>query len=438
MNSDLFSSVYEGFETISNTEPLPKVYSVSELLMDLKSTLKNFFTDIKVVGEISGFKISSVGHAYFNLKDENGEVVKCSRFNYTRIPQKTNLRDGLLVEITGSLSVYTKNGDVQLIISKIEEQGKGTLHEQLEALKRKLSEEGIFNKKNDLNPPKFVKSVGIVSSLGAAALKDVLTTLNRRTPFIDVVIYPSLVQGEQAPGQMITALEKADSMGHDAILLVRGGGSIEDLWAFNDESLARKISELKTYIICGVGHEIDFSLADLASNHRAPTPTAAAEILSKSKDELNKDLVSKSDLLIKLIENYINNLGQTLDYKMEMLISPQNHIKIQLSQVDGYKTSLNFALDKKLTKAQNYLNNIHSELRSLFKFRFMEFRSIAKNLITSLKAYNPKGVLERGFALVYDSKGKLVKTARDVGDGELLKIEFADSAIRAQVPVSQD
>lgn len=472
--------------------------TVSELLNKLNLSLKNNFKDILVVGELSGFKVYSSGHAYFSLKDKSDALVKCVMFHFHKRGVNFVPKDGLEVSINAEANIYFPRGDLQLVVSKITEHGRGSLYEQFEALKRKLDSEGVFNKKQDRPLPlPFVRSVGVVSSLGAAALHDVLTTLKRRTPHINITIYPSLVQGETAPEKLILALLRADQENHDAILLVRGGGSIEDLWAFNDEKLARTISELKTFIISGVGHEVDFTISDLVANHRAPTPTAAAEIVSQSTMQYLNDIGILINTLHKFKENQINNRYQKLDILTAKLVSPEIYLKIQthnllslkqslierVSKIESQKRTqlkdlqkdLNFDIQTKTRDfskrlalavsglifpssiyAQNNeklnglviqlqllndkhrsihmsrLKSVYTNLNSEFEKKLMVCRNIATQLISNLKAYNPKGVLSRGFSIVYDSEGKLIKSAHEVGIGDLIKIEFVDSELQAE------
>ena len=266
---------------VQTRESSVRVWPVSSLLKAIADSLEARFNPVAVQGEISGFSRAASGHCYFSLKDDDGQI-RCAMFRRATSLLDFTPRDGHRVELRGRLGVYEARGELQLIVESMRQAGQGTLFEQFLKLKAKLEAEGLFGPDRKRSLPLLPKTVGVVTSLGAAALHDVVTALQRRAPHISVVVYPASVQGTQAPSELRDALLKAFKRREvDVLLLVRGGGAMEDLWAFNDEALARTIAESPIPIVSGVGHETDFTIADFCADVRAPTPTAAAELCAQ-------------------------------------------------------------------------------------------------------------------------------------------------------------
>jgi len=265
----------------------PRIWQVGALCRAIADALDKRFNPVTVGGEISGFTRAASGHCYFSLKDESGQM-RCAMFRRAASLLDFNPRDGDRVEVRGRLGVYEQRGELQLVVESMRPAGQGTLFEQFLKLKAKLEQEGLFDSARKRSLPVMPRGIGVVTSLGAAALHDVVTALQRRVPHIPVVVAPASVQGEGASRELMQALSSLYAMGDaanvasavrlDLILLVRGGGAMEDLWAFNDEQLARTIARSPIPVICGVGHETDFTIADFVADVRAPTPTAAAEL----------------------------------------------------------------------------------------------------------------------------------------------------------------
>ena len=280
-----------------------KVISVTSLNLYLKNIIEEDFylNDILVKGEISNFKHHNSGHLYFTLKDDESRI-KCVMFKFDAMKVAFQLEDGQKIILGGKLGVYSANGEYQIYAKSIEKDGLGNLYMQLEKLKIKLQKEGLFADSIKKDLPMFPFKIGVISAKEGAAIKDVVTTINRRWPVADVILFPSLVQGETAPTAIMKALKLAEASNLDLIILTRGGGSIEDLWAFNDEDLAYFIASLKTPIISAIGHEVDFTIAEFVSDKRAPTPTAAAEIATPNISE---------------VLNNINELKQSLNKKYD-------------------------------------------------------------------------------------------------------------------------
>ncbi len=278
------SSVAEAFSD-EDAPAARRVWAVGPLMRAVADTLSARFNPVAVQGELSGFSRAASGHCYFSLKDDSGQV-RCAMFRRAADQLDFVPKDGQLVEARGKLDVYGPRGDLQLIVESLKTGGQGALFEQFLKLKAQLGAEGLFEASRKRPLPAQPSGIGVVTSLGAAALRDVVTALRRRVPHIPVVIYPAAVQGNLAPGELCAALRTAYARAEcDVLLLVRGGGSLEDLWSFNDPELVRTIARSPMPVVCGVGHETDFTLADFVADLRAPTPTAAAELCAPAREQ---------------------------------------------------------------------------------------------------------------------------------------------------------
>ncbi len=298
-----------------------RVWNVGALCRAIADALDARFNPVAVAGEIAGFTRAASGHCYFTLKDDSGQI-RCAMFRRAAALLDFPVREGDRVEVQGRLGVYEPRGELQLVVETMRRAGQGTLFEQFLKLKAKLEQEGLFNAARKRALPAMPRGIGIVTSLGAAALHDVVTTLQRRVPHIPVLVVPAAVQGEGAPRELIQALsclyERATAIDSrnvpiDVILMVRGGGAMEDLWAFNDEQLARTIVESPVPVVCGVGHETDFTIADFVADLRAPTPTAAAELVSESRQAWLGANCLLEDRMVSALEQFVDRQAQRLD-----------------------------------------------------------------------------------------------------------------------------
>jgi exodeoxyribonuclease VII large subunit len=366
-------------------------------ILDQEENLKN----IRITGEISNLKIHQSGHWYFTLKDE------FSRINSVMFASKANLvkvrvKDGDKVNLVADLSVYETAGNYQLYVNKLELAGAGNLYLEFEKLKKKLAEEGLFKDDHKISLPKFPKVIGVISAPKGAVVKDIITTTRRRWPYAQIVIIPTLVQGAEAAKAIVAALELADTMNFDVIICGRGGGSIEDLWPFNEEIVARQIYKTKTPIVSAVGHETDYTIADFVADVRAPTPTAAAELVTPDLFNVRKEIGNlKSNLNNSLINSLVlsRNKLNTIAHKT-VFTKPEMIYANKRFQLDNLHT--------KIIKNQQILqNNIKNKL-SIFLTSLKN--QIANNVIkinSKLKVYNgkldtlgPNGVLNRGYAII--------------------------------------
>lgn len=384
-------------------------------LMDSDKVLSNFY----VSGEISNFKGHyQSGHLYFSLKD-NKSVIKCIMFSNFSRKLRFKLEDGIKVLLRGNLSVYEPTGQYQIYVEDIQLSGIGELSFAFEQLKDKLSKEGLFDLKHKKSLPKYPNKIGVITSPIGAAIKDIQDTLNRRFPIAKVILYPVLVQGDDAAFQIIKAIEFFNSKGLvDVIIIARGGGSIEDLWAFNNELLAKTIYNSDIPIVSGVGHQTDFTICDFVSDVRAPTPTAAAELCTPDKVQILLDiktLIERSNLSIELKLHKAKSQINILSEKLYSL-SPSAKIDNQKITLDILCDKLVSNLNHKISENANQLHIINSNLKSL----------------------NPISVLNRGYSIVQDDFGKIIKCANDVNEFQNIKIFTSSGIIECKVIRKED
>lgn len=368
-----------------------EILSVSDLNRAIASSLEERFDAVWVSGEISNFKAYDSGHWYFSLKDEEGQI-RCVMFRGRNAQVGFMPQSGDLVELAANVGFYVPRGDIQLTVQSMRRAGMGGLYEAFLKLKAKLAKEGLFDAENKRPIPTHPTAIGIVTSLQAAALKDVLSTLERRAPHIPIVIYPSLVQGPEAPAGIINALRNAQEENVvDVILLVRGGGSIEDLWAFNDEKLAYAIASSSIPIVSGVGHETDVTIADFVADLRAPTPTGAAELATPRRDQLLQELEAISQALIQRVSQRVEREAQTLDQLTLRLSHALPNPDRMREQITAWQQRLNQAWLVRLDSWKRDQSHYQSQLEML----------------------NPQRTLERGYAVILSKAEKTMHAVRN-------------------------
>jgi exodeoxyribonuclease VII large subunit len=400
-----------------DTNKQPQVLSVSQITSLIKGSLETQFPQIWIQGEISNFKPAASGHVYFSLKDQ-GAMISAAIFGWGRRSkaQAMPLKDGLQVVCKGSVSVYAPRGSYQFLVEEIQPLGAGALQLAFEELKAKLMSEGLFEPSKKKLLPKFPKKIAIITSPSGAAIRDILNVLERRAPHIEVLILPVLVQGEMAASQMIKALDLANSKDlADLILITRGGGSIEDLWCFNDEGLARAIARSMIPTISAVGHEVDFTISDFVSDYRAPTPSAAAEILSTSWVEVQNQLNEIHQRLFMVTRRIVSEAKRNLRLWSDRIVSPADRLREQAQRCDEYAERL-------IRAVNNY---------------FQRKQSVFEQCVASLNALSPLRVLERGYAIVLDQtkkdKTKVIKSANELLPNQKLQIRFRDGDRQVEV-----
>lgn len=412
--------------------PLRRVWPVGALCRAVADALNARFNPVAVRGEISGFSRAASGHCYFSLKDAAGQI-RCAMFRRSASLLDFSPRDGDSVEVMGRLDVHDPRGDLQLIVESLQRAGQGTLFEQFLRLKERLEAEGLFApaRKRALVP--MPAGIGLVTSRGAAALHDVATALRRRLPHVPVVLAPAAVQGAQAPGELIAALEslyaRAAAGEIDVILLVRGGGSLEDLWAFNDEALARTLVRSPVPVVCGVGHETDFTIADFCADLRAPTPTAAAELVAPAREVWLAQLVAAQDRLQRVARRRLDAAAQRLDAAAARLGRPSGRVGGQHQRLERQAQRLRYALQARLARERAGLETLS---RSLQQAAPQQITGRAQRLARAglrLNDLDPRRVLERGYALLTQSDGSVLAHAAQASPGQRVQARLADGRV---------
>ena len=411
-------------------------WSVGALLLAVGDALASRFGAVTVAGELSGFTRAASGHCYFALKDAEGgaATLRCAMFRRAAALLDFQPREGQQVELRGRLGVYEARGELQMVVESMRPLGEGTLYEQFLRLKAKLEAEGLFDAARKRPIAAFPVTLGVVTSLGAAALHDVLTTLARRAPQVRVVVYPSLVQGADAPAALVDAIAAAVRRREvDTLLVCRGGGSLEDLWAFNDERVVRAIAASPIPVICGVGHETDVTLADFAADLRAPTPTAAAELAAPSQREALDALAALAQRLRRPMHRALEQQAQRLDQRALQLARPSAVLAAHRQRLALAEQRAASALRHALDRAQSQLPWIAARLRAAAATRLQRQAAALDTLQARLAALDPTQVLARGYAWVTDEARRPIVSVTGLAPGQRVHAVWADGEARAQV-----
>ena len=442
----------------------PQIYSVSQLNFAAKNLLNQHFFSIQVEGEISNLSTPASGHCYFSLKDNKAQI-RCALFRNQSRGLNFKLENGCQVIISAQLSVYEARGDYQLIATKIKLAGDGELLAEFEQLKTRLAAEGLFDKCHKQALPYLPQTLGVISSATAAAFQDILAVLKRRFPAINVIIYPVCVQGYQAKFEIVKAIETANQRQECQLLLIaRGGGSLEDLWTFNEEVIARAIFASQLPIVSAIGHETDVSIADFVADVRAATPSVAAEQLSPNQQELSSQLQSLSKQLNGQLQQAINRHQATIKHWQQRLKlhHPQHQLNIKHQSLDEYQTRLRFALKTKLTQLkaqsitdsarlwqhspQHQLQGFKTQLTHLQQSLNLEMqRCLQQNqqkiAHTSqlLQAVSPLATLARGYATVTPiNQTTIIKSSQQLKQGDIIETRLTHGKIISQVKELND
>ncbi len=396
-------------------------------------TLAARFNPVAVRGELSGFSRAASGHCYFSLKDDGGQV-RCAMFRRAADQLDFAPRDGQLVEARGKLDVYGPRGDLQLIVESLKPGGQGTLFEQFLQLKAQLEDEGLFEAARKRPLPAQPRGIGVVTSLGAAALRDVGTALRRRAPHIPVVIYPAAVQGQQAPGELCAALRTAYARAEcDVLLLVRGGGSLEDLWSFNDPTLVRTIAQAPMPVVCGVGHETDFTLADFVADLRAPTPTAAAELCAPAREQRLGELEYIHERLSSTVLGVLDQQGQRLDRLAQRLGRPSTRLHDSQQQLTRLQHRLQSGVMLAAQLQRNRLRALQTALPLARQRALDRQHTRLQRAEVALGMLDPRLVLQRGYAFLTDEGGHALTRAAQAQPGQALRATLADGELGLHV-----
>ena len=416
--------------------PQRVVWGVAALLAAVTDSLAARFSAVVVSGEISGFTRAASGHCYFSLKDAEGQagLLRCAMFRRAASLLDFAPGDGALVELRGRLTLYEPRGELQFVVEAMRRAGAGALYEQFLRLKARLEAQGWFDAARKRPLPAFPRRLGVVTSTAGAALHDVLTALARRAPHVEVIIYPSLVQGDQAPAALVQALARANARAEvDALLLVRGGGSLEDLWAFNDERVVRAVAESELPVICGVGHETDITLADLAADLRAPTPTAAAELAAPSRQASLDALAAVHALLTRRVEQRMDNAMLRLDRVAQRLARPSEVLARQRRRLALLAQRWGQALPRLQALQTQRLDNL-AQRRAHAAPAALRSQALRLDALQArLLALDPQHVLARGYAWLDDGQGRALSSVSQLAPGSRVHAVLVDGEAQMEV-----
>jgi len=403
----------------SQTSP-PPTLSVSQLNRQARTLLESHFDFVWVEGEVSNFAAPSSGHWYFSLKD-GGAQVRCAMFRNRNQRVKLTPKNGDAIRLRARVSLYEGRGEFQLIVEHMEPAGAGALQAAFEALKAQLASEGLFDADRKQELPDSISALGVITSPTGAAIHDILTVLKRRCPAIAVYLIPVAVQGEQAAPEISSAIERVNrwqqegKIALDALIVGRGGGSLEDLWAFNEEVVARAIAASELPIVSAVGHETDFTIADMVADQRAPTPSAAAEMLSPDQREWQNQLASMEQKLQQLIQRKLTDCARELEHLRRRLRHPGHQLREQSQRLDDLEQRLQTAMQRKLQPAGTRLAHLAQMLDSL----------------------SPLSTLQRGYAIVTDSTGSVITDSSVISKGDKVEARLAKGRLQLTVDKSE-
>ena len=439
---------------LDNTQ---EIISVSEINRRAKSILEENFPFVWIQGEVSNFFSAASGHWYFSLKDESSEI-RCAMFANKSHRITFEPKDGDHLVLNGTLSIFEGRGQYQIIVEHIELAGEGALLKAFEELKKKLLTEGLFDDSHKKKLPSYPRSIAVVTSPDGAVIQDIINVLSRRSPFFNLTVVPTLVQGEKAAPLICEALNKASNLENiDLIILARGGGSIEDLWAFNNEEVARAIVNCPIPLVSAVGHETDFTISDFVADIRAPTPSIAAEIISQPYSELKETLEGYQSYLLKSFESQFDSqrtritnlikrirhpgdklreIGQKVDY-LETALIQEMHQKVSFKKNQLNLSQLSLQQNSpqnKVKEAKVYLQNASKDLLKAFNLKIERKRKLLGELVATIEAVSPLSVLARGYSIIStEPEGKILSSSDQVKIGQTISAVLNKGSIKAEV-----
>ena len=429
--------------------------SVSQLNNRARLLLEDVFAQVWVEGEISNLAKPASGHLYFTLKDSQAQV-RCALFRQNAARVRQALRDGLAVRVRGKVSLFEGRGDYQLILDTVEPAGDGALRLAFEALKEKLSAEGLFASERKRALPAHPQRIGIVSSPTGAVIRDIISVFRRRAPQVALTLIPTAVQGREATAQIVRALQLADRAGFDAIILARGGGSLEDLWCFNEEAVARAVADCVTPIVSAVGHETDVSISDFVADVRAPTPSAAAELLAPDSSDLQRRLDSLNRRLALSLRTRLSREQLRLEGLARRLRHPGERLRQQAQRLDDLDMRLRRAFAQQSTSRQERLARLDGRLHAqhpgralallrqrldslgerlprAIELQLRQQRRQLENLAQTLHIVSPLATLGRGYSILLDERGQAVRSAAQTHPGQRLKARLGEGELDVRV-----
>ncbi len=411
-------------------------WNVAALLLAVADSLNARFGALAVQGELSGYTRATSGHCYFSLKDSGGAqgLIRCAMFRRAAALLDFAPADGQRVQVRGRIAVYEPRGELQFVVESLQRLGAGNLYEEFLRLRARLAALGLFDDGRKRQIKRHPRAIGVITSLGAAALHDVLSAFSRRAPQVPVIVYPCLVQGADAPASIVAALKLAAQRNEvDTLLLVRGGGSIEDLWSFNDERVVRAVAASPLPLVCGVGHETDITLADLAADLRAPTPTAAAELAAPMAADLLAALRAQAQAMSRAVERLLLARAQRLDRLLPRLGAPDARVAAQMRRLDHLAARQSAAARGLSQRQAERLGRRAHALGIAAHDRLARARLGIDTLGGRLHNLDPQRVLERGFSLVQASDGRLLVDPADLSVGQPLRLTMAAGAAAVEL-----
>ena len=423
----------EGRETVASAG---MAWSVAALLLAVADALAARLGSVTVRGEISGLSRATSGHCYFTLKDASGAAaaLRCVMFKRAAALAAVAPADGQQVQARGRLAVYEPRGDLQFVVESLERVGSGSLYEEFLRLRARLEAQGLFDPARKRALPGHPATLGIVTSLGAAALRDVLTTLARRAPQVRAIVYPSLVQGSEAPAALVEALGQAARRREvEVLLLVRGGGSLEDLWSFNDERVVRAVAASPIPVVCGVGHETDVTLCDFAADVRAPTPTAAAELAAPARVERLAQVEALAARLQRAGRSRMDRWAQGLDLLAHRVARPASRLAAERERLEAWRSRLPRAMTNRLVREREGTTIRDRALQRAVGAAQRQLDERLLALQARLEAAHPQHVLRRGFAWLEDEHGQAIPGVAALQPGQRVQTVMVDG--RAQLRV---
>ena len=432
-----------------------EVLTVSQLNQRARHLLEDVFPQVWVEGEISNLARPASGHLYFTLKDSQAQV-RCALFRQNALKVRQALRDGLAVKVRGKVSLFEGRGDYQMIADAVEPAGDGALRLAFEALKEKLAGEGLFATERKRPLPAHPQRVGIVTSPTGAVIRDIISVFRRRAPQVSLTLVPTAVQGREATAQIVRALALADAQGFDALILARGGGSLEDLWCFNEETVARAVAACKTPIVSAVGHETDVSISDFVADVRAPTPSAAAELLAPDSSDLRQRLEGLERRLQLRMRQLIAHQHLRLDGLTRRLRHPGERLRQQAQRLDDLEMRLQRALDRQVSQRRERLARLETRLAAQHPGRALGLlrqrldalaarlpRAMRETLgtrrlelqsqVQTLHAFSPLATLGRGYSILLDERGQAIRSASQTQPGQRLKARLGEGELEVRV-----
>ncbi|BBW92363.1 exodeoxyribonuclease 7 large subunit [Pseudoalteromonas sp. PS1M3] len=438
------------------SKPSQTVYTVSRLNREIRTVLEQGFASLVLTGEISNFIAPASGHWYFSLKDDKAQI-KAAMWRGNNRSQSYRPENGAQVTVKARVSLYEPRGDYQLIVEHMEPAGEGQLKQEFDALKMRLAAEGLFSSAYKKPLPQNINRIGVITSATGAAIKDILTVLKRRAPQLEVIIYPAMVQGKEAHIHLINQIELANTRNEvDILILGRGGGSLEDLWCFNHEQLARAIHNSDLPIISAVGHEIDTTISDYVADMRAPTPSAAAELVSPNTQELHSKVTQLINRLNNAFKHSIADkraLATQLQHRLN-LCHPRNQLNQKAQRLDELSIALQQAMqsrlyqqertlnnltprlmrqspDKKLAQASHQLSQLQARLNQAIQQQLQQANNSLALQASKLDSVSPLNVLARGYSITKTQQGKVVKSVGQIKAGDVLVTELVDGSVKS-------